>query len=122
MLALMMFPSVAKAAGAAIKLEFGGTSMTIELNQQPQIVTEDGRIVLKTSTMTVALTLPCKVTPIGGSNTAIDQVHIKNNNENFPVNVFTLDGERVGTLKNKNDALSLKKGVYIINGKKLLIK
>ena len=122
MLAIIAIPMQTKAEGSAIKLEFGGTSMTIELSQQPKIVTEDGNLVLKTSSMSVALTLPCKVTPIGGSNTAIDQVVIRNNDDNAPINVYSLDGKKVGTLKDKNEVLSLERGVYIINGKKVFIK
>jgi hypothetical protein len=72
--------------------------------------------------MSVALTLPCKVTPIGGSNTAIDKVALRNNDENAPINVFTIDGKKVATLKDKNDMLFLERGVYIINGKKVFIK
>ena len=122
LLILGLFPIQTKAEGAAIKLEFSGTSMTIELSQQPQIVTEDGNLILKTNSMTVTLTLPCKVTPIGGSDTAIDKVIIRNNEDNAPINVFTIDGKKVATLKDKNDMLSLKRGVYIINGKKVFIK
>lgn len=122
MLAMLFMSMQMRAEGAAIKVEFTGTSMTIELSQQPKIVTEDGKLVLKTSSMSVALTLPCKVTPIGGSNTAIDQVVIRNNDDNTPINVYSLDGKKVGTLKDKNEVLSLDSGVYIINGKKVFIK
>lgn len=122
MLAMLFMSMQMRAEGAAIKVEFTGTSMTIELSQQPKIVTEDGKLVLKTSSMSVALTLPCKVTPVGGSNTAIDQVVIRNNDDNTPINVYSLDGKKVGTLKDKNEVLSLDSGVYIINGKKVFIK
>ena len=122
MLAFLFLPMQTQAEGASIKVEFSGTSMTIELSQQPKIVTEDGKLVLKTSSMSVALTLPCKVTPIGASNTAIDNVIIRNNDDNAPINVFSLDGKKVGTLKDKNEMLSLERGVYIINGKKVFIK
>ena len=122
MLALLAIPVPTKAEGAAIKLEFSGTSMTIELSQHPKIVTKNGNLILKTNSMTVALTLPCKVTPIGGSNTAIDCVIIRNNDDNAPISVYSLDGKKVGTLKDKNDMLSLERGVYIINGKKIFIK
>ena len=121
-LVMLFLPIQMRAEGAVIKVEFSGTSMTIELSQQPKIVTEDGKLMLKTSSMSVALTLPCKVTPIGGSNTAIDQVVIRNNDENAPINVYSLDGKKVVTLKDKNEVLSLEKGVYIINGKKVFIK
>lgn len=122
LLVLVLLPIQTKAEGAAIKLEFSGTSMTIELSQQPQIVTENGNLVLKTNSMTVTLTLPCKVTPIGGSETAIDNVIIRNNEDNAPINVFTIDGKKVATLKDKSETLSLNRGVYIINGKKVFIK
>ena len=119
---VLLLPMQMRAEGAAIKVEFSGTSITIELSQQPKIVTEDGKLVLKTSSMSVALTLPCKVTPIGGSNTAIDNVVIRNNDDDAPINVYSLDGKKVGTLKDKNEVLSLERGVYIINGKKVFIK
>ena len=122
MLAMLFMSMQMRAEGAAIKVEFTGTSMTIELSQQPKIVTEDGKLVLKTSSISVALTLPCKVTPIGGSNTAIDQVFIRNNDDNAPINVFSLDGKKVDTLKDKNGVLYLERGIYIINGKKVIIK
>ena len=121
-LVMLFLPVQMRAEGAAIKVEFSGTSMTIELSQQPKIVTEDGKLILKTSSMSVALTLPCKVTPIGGSDTAIDKVVIRNNDDNAPINVYSLDGKKIGTLKDKNEVLSLERGVYIINGKKVFIK
>ena len=119
---MLFLPVQMRAEGAAIKVEFSGTSMTIELSQQPKIVTEDGKLVLKTSSMSVALTLPCKVTPIGGSDTSIDKVVIRNNDDNAPINVFTIDGKKVATLKSNSDALFLERGIYIINGKKVFIK
>ena len=121
-LALLFLPMQMQAEGSSIKLEFSGTSMTIELSQQPKIVSENGNLILKTNSMTVALTLPCKVTPIGGSNTAIDKVVIRNNDDNAPISVYSLNGKKVGTLKDKNEVLSLERGVYIINGKKVFIK
>lgn len=122
LLALIAFPIQTKAEGSTIKLEFGGTSMTIELSKQPKIITEDGNLVLKTSSMSVILSLPCKVTPIGGSDTSIDKVVIRNNDDNAPINVFTIDGKKVATLKSNSDALFLERGIYIINGKKVFIK
>ena len=122
MLVMLLLPIQMRAEGSAIKVEFGDTSMTIELSQQPKIVTEDGKLVLKTNSMSLMLTLPCKVTPVGGSDTAIDQVVVRNNDENAPINVFSLEGKKVGILKDKNEVLSLKRGVYIINGKKIFIK
>ena len=122
MLALLFLPMEMQAEGSSIKVEFSGTSMTIELSQQPKIVTEDGKLVLKTNSMSLMLTLPCKVTPVGGSDTAIDQVVVRNNDETKPFSVFTIDGRKVGTLKDEKETLSLKRGVYIINGKKVFIK
>ena len=121
-LTFLLLPMHMQAEGAAIKLEFGGTSMTVELSQQPKIVNENGNIVLKTNSMSVMLALPCKVTPTDGSGTAIDKVTIRNNEDNAPINVFTLDGKKVATLKDRTDVISLTRGIYIINGKKVFIK
>ena len=117
-LTFLLLPLQMQAEGAAIKLEFGGTSMTVELSQQPKIMSENGNIVLKTNSMSVMLALPCKVTPTDGSGTAIDKVTIRNNEDNAPINVFTLDGKKVATLKDRTDVISLTRGIYIINGKK----
>ena len=122
MLAFLLLPTQMQAGEAAIKLDFGGTSMTVELSQQPKIVNENGNIVLKTNSMSVMLALPCKVTPTDGSGTAIDKVTIRNNEDNAPINVFTLDGKKVATLKDRTDVISLTRGIYIINGKKVFIK
>lgn len=110
------------AEGRAVKLEFGGTSMTIELGQQPMIVMEDGYLVLKTSTMSVTLSLPCTATFVGDSQTDIDKVVVRNNDEEKPLTVYTLDGRKVATLKDKDGLITLKRGIYIINGKKMMIK
>jgi hypothetical protein len=122
-LAMLFLPMQMHAEGSSIKLEFSDTSMTIELSEKPKIVTDDGELLLKTSSMTVALALPCKVTSIGVSDIGDDGIiSIRNNNDNAPINVFSLDGIKVGTLKDKNEVLSLERGVYIINGKKVFIK
>ena len=122
MLALLFLPLQMKAEGVAIRVEYGSTSMTIKLNEQPKIINENGVLMLNTSSISVALTLPCKVTPIGGSNTAVEKVVIRNNEDNTPINVFTLDGKKIATLKDKKEAISLERGIYVINGKKILIK
>ena len=123
MLAMFVVPLQTKAEGSAIKLEFGGTSMTIELSQQPKIFTENGNLELKTNSMTITLTLPCKATFVGKSNGKDDGIiNIRNNEDNTPINVYSIDGKKVGTIKNKNEVLPLERGVYIINGKKVLIK
>ena len=123
MLAMFVVPLQAKAEGSAIKLEFGGTSMTIELSQQPKIVTEDGSLILQTNSMTITLTLPCKATFVGKSDGKDDGIiNIRNNEDKTPINVYSIDGKKVGILKDKNKVLPLERGVYVINGKKVLIK
>lgn len=107
----------------AIKVEFSGTSMTIELHQKPKVITENGNIVLKTNSMSVSLSLPCKITLVGASNNESQGiVTIRNNDRNLPLNVYTIDGKKIGTLNDKKEVLSLERGLYIINGKKVLIK
>ena len=108
--------------GSAVKLEYGGTSMILSLGQKPQIINEGDNIILKTNSMTVTLSVPCKATFVGVSDTSIDKVVLRNNEEDKPIDVFTIDGRKVTTLKGKNETLSLEKGVYIINGKKMIIK
>ena len=108
--------------GSAVKLEYGGTSMTLSLGEKPQIINEGDNIILKTNSVTVTLTVPCKATFVGVSDTSIDKVVLRNNEEDKSINVFTIDGRKVATLRGKNETLSLEKGVYIINGKKMIIK
>lgn len=123
MIALLLLPMQAQATeGSAIKVEFDWTSLTFMLSQHPKILMESGNIVLKTNSQTVTLSLPCKVTPIGSSGTDIDKVTIQNNNDSTPINVFSIDGKKIGTLNDKKEVLSLERGLYIINGKKVLIK
>ena len=122
-LALLLLPMQAMAAEEnAIKVEFDCTSLTFKLSQQPKILMEGGNIVLKTNSQTVSLSLPCKVTLIGSSGTDIDKVIIQNNNDSTPINVLSIDGKKIGTLNDKKKVLSLERGLYIINGKKVLIK
>jgi hypothetical protein len=111
-----------KAEGAAIKLEFGGTLMTVELSQKPKIVMENGNLVLKTNTLSVILALPCKATFQGSSSAIEDAVAFRNADEDKPINVFTIDGKKAGSLDNKQEMLSLKRGIYVVNGKKIIIK
>ena len=124
MLVMMAFAYNAHAATAqAIKIEFGGTSMTIELSENPKIVTSGSNIVLKTNSASVTISLPCKVTIVDGSSTDIKEVvNIRNNNDDAPLNVFSLDGRKIAVLEDKSQLLSLKHGIYIINGKKMIIK
>jgi alpha-amylase len=54
--------------------------------------------------------------------TAIRQVIIENS-ELREVKVYTLDGRLVRSVQNGTDAINgLKKGVYIVNGKKVVVK
>ncbi len=124
MLAMMTFALNAHAAsGQAIKVEFGSTSMTIELTENPKIVNSGSNIVLKTNSTSVTISLPCKVTIVDGSSTDIkDLVNIKNNSDDEPLNVFSMDGRKIAVLENTSQLLSLKHGIYIVNGKKIIIK
>ena len=123
LLMMLLLPMHMKAEGSAIKLEFGGTSMTIELTENPKIVNSGSNIVLKTNSTSVTISLPCKVTIVDGSSTDIkDLVNIKNNSDDEPLNVFSLDGRKIAVLENTSQLLSLKHGIYIVNGKKIIIK
>jgi len=124
MLVMMTFALNAHAAsGQAIKVEFGSTSMTIELTENPKIVNSGSNIVLKTNSTSVTISLPCKVTIVDGSSTDIkDLVNIKNNSDDEPLNVFSMDGRKIAVLENTSQLLSLKHGIYIVNGKKIIIK
>jgi hypothetical protein len=124
MLAVMAFAFNAHAAsGQAIKVEYGSTSMTLELNENPKIVNGGSNIVLKTYSTSVTISLPCKVTIVDGSSTDIkDLVNIKNNSDDEPLNVFSMDGRKIAVLENTSQLLSLKHGIYIVNGKKIIIK
>ena len=122
MLAMLVFTLQVHAEGSAIKVEYGSTSMTIELSQKPKILSENGNIVIKTASQTVIVTLPCKVTFQGSSTAIEDVVNIRNIDNNTPINVFTIDGKKVSTINSKDEMLSLKRGLYIVNGKKIIIK
>ena len=121
MFAMMVFPMIANAA--SIKVEYGSTSMTIELNEKPRFATQNGSIILKTSSRSVTISLPCKVRITDNSYSDIhDIINVKNNNDNAELNVFSLDGRKVAVLKDKSESVSLRPGIYIINGKKIIIK
>jgi hypothetical protein len=121
MFAMMVFPMIANAA--SIKVEYGSTSMTIELNEKPRFVTQNGSIILKTSSRSLTISLPCKVRIADNSSSDIhDVINVKNNNDNAELNVFSLDGRKVAVLKDKSESVSLRPGIYIINGKKIIIK
>lgn len=124
MFAMMAFASNAHAAsGQAIKVEFGSTSMTIELSENPKIVNSGSNIVLKSNSTSVTISLPCKVTIVNGSGTDIKElVNVRNNSDDVPLNVFSMDGRKIAVLENKSQLLSLKHGIYIVNGKKMIIK
>ena len=124
MLAVMAFAFNAHAAsGQAIKFEFGNTSMTIELSENPKIINSGSNIVLKTNSTSVTISLPCKVTIVDGSSTDIKElVNIRNDSDDVPLKVFSLDGKKIAVLEDKSQLLSLKHGIYIVNGKKIIIK
>lgn len=124
MLAMMAFAFNAHAAsGQAIKFEFGNTSMTIELSENPKIINSGSNIVLKTNSTSVTISLPCKVTIVDGSSTDIKElVNIRNDSDDVPLKVFSLDGKKIAVLEDKSQLLSLKHGIYIVNGKKIIIK
>ena len=123
MLAMMALTINANAASnQAIKVEFGSTSMTIELSDNPKIVKEGSNIVLKTNSTSVTIAFPCKVSFVKSSSTAINEVVNISNNSDEPLNVFSLNGRKVAVLKDKSQLLSLKRGIYIVNGKKIMIK
>lgn len=121
MLAMMSMVQ-AQAEGYAIKIEFGGTSMTFLLKENPKIVTENGNLVLKTNSTSVILSLPCKATFVGSADDETNGiVNIRNYSEKQTIDVRTLDGKKVAIM-NKDDMINLERGIYIINGKKILIR
>lgn len=124
LLAMMAFAFNAHAAsGQAIKVEFGNTSMTIELSENPKIINSGSNIVLKTNSTSVTISLPCKVTIVDGSSTDIKElVNIRNDSDDVPLKIFSLDGKKIAVLEDKSQLLSLKHGIYIVNGKKIIIK
>lgn len=121
LLAMMVFPTIANAA--SIKVEYGSTSMTIELNEKPRFVTQNGSIILKTNSHSITISLPCKVSIADNSSSDIhDVINVNNNNDNAELKVFSLDGRKVAVLKDKSESVSLRPGIYIINGKKIIVK
>lgn len=106
----------------AIKLEFDDTSMTIKLSHQPKVIMENEHIVIKTVTNSIILPLPCRATFVDASGAAIEDAVVFNNDETKPLCVYSLDGKKVTTLKEKNELMTLRRGVYIINGKKMIVK
>lgn len=114
--------NVNAASNQALKVEFGSTSITIQLSDNPKIVKEGSNIVLKTNSTYVTISFPCKVSFVKSSSTAINEVVNISNNSDEPLNVFSLNGRKVAVLKDKSQLLSLKRGIYIVNGKKIMIK
>lgn len=106
----------------AIKLEFDDTSMIIKLSHQPKVVMENENLVIKTITNSIIFPLPCRATFVDASGAAIEDVAVFNNDETSPLCVYSLDGKRVATLKEKNEFMTLRRGIYIINGKKMIVK
>ena len=117
----LMFSLHAKADGSAIKLEYGGTSMTVILSEKPKIVMEDGNIVLKTISTSVVLSLPCKATYVDNAEDNPNDIADIRNDDSKPIDVFTIEGKKIATLKN-NEVKNLQRGIYVVNGKKILIK
>lgn len=122
LLALIFASLSVSAQIKAIKLEFDDVSMNIELSQLPKIVMEYGYLVIKTSNESIALSLPCEATFVEATGSALEDVVVRNNDEAKPFNVYTIDGKRVATLKDESDFITLRKGIYIINKKKMIIK
>lgn len=127
LVAMMIAGSSAKAQTPdntikAIKVEFDGTSMTIGLSQQPKIVMEDGYVVIKTILQSIALPLPCRATFVDASGAAIEDVVVYNNDKTKPLSVYSLDGKKLASLRDKDELVTLRKGIYIINGKKMAIQ
>ena len=106
----------------AIKLEFDDTSITIKLSHQPKVDMENENIVIKTITNSIILPLPCRAMFVDASGAAIEDVVVFKNDEKKPLCVYSLDGKKVTTLKEKNEFMTLRRGVYIINGKKMIVK
>ena len=122
MMMLAMMALTINANHQGLRVEYGNTQMAIALSDYPKIVKEGSNIIVKTSYSSETLTLPCKFSFINSSSTAINEVvNILNNNDE-PLTVFSLDGKKVAVLKDKSELISLKRGVYIVNGKKIMIK
>jgi hypothetical protein len=111
----------AKAVGSAIKIEYSGTSITVLLSDKPKIVVEDGNIVLKSVSTSIILSLPCKATYVDNAEDNPNGIADIRNDGNKPIDVFTIEGKKIATLKN-NEVKNLQRGIYVINGKKILIK
>ena len=123
MLAMMALTiNVNAADNQELRVIYGNTQMAIALSDYPKIVKEGSNIVVKTSYSSVTLTLPCKVTVVNTSSTAINEVVNIRNIGDEPLKVFSLDGRKVAVLKEKSQLLSLKRGIYIVNGKKIVVK
>ena len=122
LLALIFASLSVSAQIKAIKIEFDDTSMTIELSQEPKIVMERGNVMIKTRTESISFSLPCKATFVDTTDSAIEDVVVRNTNEAKTLCIFTLDGKKVASLKDKDELITLRRGIYIINGKKMIIK
>ena len=117
----LMLSLQAKADGSAIKIEYSGTSITVLLSDKPKIIVEDGNIVLKSASTSVILSLPCKATYVDNAEDNPNGIADIRNNDSKPIDVFTIEGKKIATLKN-NEVKNLQRGIYVINGKKILIK
>ena len=117
----LMLSLQAKADESAIKIEYSGTSITVLLSDKPKIIVEDGNIVLKSASTSVILSLPCKATYVDNAEDNPNGIADIRNNDSKPIDVFTIEGKKIATLKNK-EVKNLQRGIYVINGKKILIK
>ncbi len=117
----LMFSLQAIANGSAIKIEYSGTSITVLLSDKPKIIVEDGNIVLKSVSTSIIFSLPCKATYVDNAEDNPNGIADIRNNDSKPIDVFTIEGKKIATLKT-NEVKNLQRGIYVINGKKIFIK
>lgn len=120
-IAVFFFSLHVMADNSAIQLIYNNTSLTIELSERPRFVKENSEITLTTDIRSITIALPCKVTFVEQTSGLEDIIIIRNNEEKSPINVFSVDGRKIATIK-KEDRYFLKRGIYVINGKKFLVK
>lgn len=119
---MMLLPLESAAEGSSIKVEFDNTSLSIELKDNPKIINQGENIVLVSESQSVTLYFPCKVTFQGSSeNNSNGIINIRNYGKT-PLEVYSFDGRKIVSLTDKSELYSLKPGIYIVNGKKIIIK
>jgi hypothetical protein len=119
---MTLLPLELGAVGSSIKVEYDNTSLTIELKDNPRIINQGENIVLVSDSQSVTLFFPCKVTFQGSSGNNSNGIISIRNNGKTPLEVYTLDGRKIVSLTDKSELFSLKSGIYIVNGKKIIIK